>query len=140
MIPPLIDFVACVSPNVLLSKLELIIFGANSSIKLEYFFPRGSNWRFFPLSWKLVSISTWIPKIRSLLCVDREILSMEFFFHKNGIFISSLIKTPNFKLLLFQSQWSYRTRTKTNEIFQLFCSRICLLIALLPVHGQLVDD
>ena len=40
---PLIDFVVCVSSNLFFRKLELIIFGANSLIISEYFFPRDSN-------------------------------------------------------------------------------------------------
>ena len=36
-----------------------------------------------------------IPKIESLLCVDREILNMEFFFHKQyGIFIPKRLPDP----------------------------------------------
>ena len=63
-------FAVCVSPNVFFSKLELTIFGVNPSTKSEYSFPRGSNWRFFPLSRKLGSVSVCIPKLGSLLCVD----------------------------------------------------------------------
>ena len=86
----------CVSSNLFFRKLELIIFGANSLIKSEYFFPRDSNWRFFPLSRKLVSISTCTPKIGSLLCVDCEILNREFFFHKQyGTFIPKWLPTSN---------------------------------------------
>ena len=92
----LIDFVVCVSPNVLLRKLQLIIFGVDFSIKSEYFFPRGSNWKFFALSQKLIRESICIPKIASLLHVDREILNMEFFFHKQyGIFIPKRLPTSN---------------------------------------------
>ena len=36
-----------------------------------------------------------IPKIGSLLCVDREILSMEFFHKKYGIFIPKRLPTSN---------------------------------------------
>ena len=37
-----------------------------------------------------------IPKIGSLLCVDRKILNMGFFFHKQyGIFITKRLPTSN---------------------------------------------
>ena len=39
-----------------------------------------------------------LPKIGSLLCVDREILNMVFFFHKQyEIFIPKRLPTPNSK-------------------------------------------
>ena len=39
-----------------------------------------------------------LPKIGSLLCVDREILDMVFFFHKQyEIFIPKRLPTPNSK-------------------------------------------
>ena len=75
-------------------------------------------------------------KIGSLLCVDREVLNMEFFFHKQyGIFIPERLPTSN--SCCFKAN---EARTKTNGIFHLFCSKIFLLIVLLPVHGQPVDD
>ena len=37
-----------------------------------------------------------IPKIGSLLCLDCEVLNMEFFFHKQyGIFIPKILPTSN---------------------------------------------
>ena len=64
------SFAVCVSPNVFFRKMELIIFGTNPSTKSEYSFPRGSNWRFFPFSRKLGSVSMCIPEIGSLLCLE----------------------------------------------------------------------
>ena len=94
---PFYDFLVYVNPKSLLRELELITFTPNSSIKSEYFFPRGSNWRFFPLSRKLLITSMCISKIKYLLCIDCEILNMGFFFHKQyGIFILKRLPPANY--------------------------------------------
>ena len=130
-IPPLHNLVVYINPNLLFRKLGLVTFGANCSIKLQYFFLRSSNWRFVPFSRKLVSISICMPKIGSSLCVDRKILNMKLLFHKQyRIYIPKGFLTSNS---------FYFKANEANGIFHLFCSRIFLLIVLLLLHWQPVD-
>ena len=72
--------------------------------------------QFFPLRRKLVSISMCIPEIRSLLCVDREIFSMDYFFHKQyGIFIPK--RLPTSKSCCFKSIEAIELEPKPIEYF-----------------------
>ena len=72
--------------------------------------------QFFPLRRKLVSISMCIPEIRSLLSVDREIFSMDHFFHKQyGTFIPK--RLPTSKSCCFKSIEAIELEPKRMEYF-----------------------
>ena len=73
-------------------------------------------WRFFPLSWKLVTICMCIPKIGSLLCVDCGILNLEFFFHmQHGIFIPKRLRTSH--SCCFKASEAIEVKPKRMEYF-----------------------
>ena len=66
-----------------------------------------------------------IPKIGFLLCVDREILNMEFFFHKQyGIFIPKILPNSNSCCFKFNEAIEPEPERMDNLIFsapEYFC-------------------
>ena len=87
----------------------------------------------------LVSISMCIPKIGYLLSVDREILNMEFFFHKQCvIYILKILPASN--SCCFKVNEVIELEPKWIEYISSFLLLNIFVIVLLPVHGQSVDD
>ena len=80
-----------------------------------------------------------IPKIGSLLCVDREILNMEFFFHKQyGIFIPKRLPTSDSRCL--KTNKAIELEPKRMEFFIFSAPEYFGYLLLLPIHGQPADD
>ena len=72
-----------------------------------------------------------IPKIGYLLCVDREILNMEFFFHKQCvIYILKILPASN--SCCFKVDEVIELDQNESNIFHLFCFWIYLLLYYYP--------